>query len=322
MTDRPYQDDVESETDAPRVSEPVSLRERMPAVLDEIEAIGARGGGQLIGVPTGFQDIDLLTGGFHPGLVHTIFGTTGIGSSMLALGFARQAAIKHGLATLVFSGQTPINELTIRMLSAESGVPTVAIRIGAMRDEDWTRLARRMEQVADAPLFMHDDPNLSWKDLVAHCRRLRRENDLRLVVIDGVNLYARPTAPESLWAAQVRVATDIKRLAAELRVPFVVTVPVNRRADNRDDRRPELADIASSSAYAAEADVVIGLHREDAYDTNSPRAGEADLIVMKNRYGPVATAVVAFQGHYSRFVDIAPPDSAPARLEPLPDEPS
>lgn len=296
-----------------------ALSARMPIALDEIEAVGSRGG-QLTGVPTGFTDLDALLNGLRPGLVHTVFGAPAIGTSTLVLDFARAAAIKHGLTVQMFSGQSPAGEVMNRMLAAEARVPLHSMRSGTMRDDDWTRLARRMEEVARAPLFIEDNPSLTVEQIRAECRRLKARHDLRLVIIDGVNLFARPTAPESLWAAQTRLSADIKRLAAELRVPVVLTAPTNRRADNRIDRRPDLADIASSSAYAADADLIIGLHREDAYEKESPRAGEADLIVLKNRYGPTATVTVAFQGHYARFVDMAHPEPAPSKLRPVPGE--
>lgn len=281
-----------------------SIEDQIRDALDEIENAGSHGK-RLTSVPTGFADLDALTGGLRPGQVHTVFGATGIGSSTLALDFTRSAAIKHNLTTAFFSGQSPANEIINRILAAEARVASHTIRAGTMQDQDWTRVARRMPEIAEAPLHVRDSPRLTFDEIHAECRRLKHHRDLRLIVIDGVNLYARPTAPESLWAAQVRLSADIKRMAVELGVPIITTVPTNRRAENRFDPKPTLPDIASSSAYAADADVVIGIHRDDAYDRESPRAGEADLLVLKNRHGPVSTVTVAFQGHYSRFVDMA-----------------
>lgn len=269
-----------------------------------------------IGIPTGFAGLDeLLGGGLRPGLLHVLTGTAGIGTSTLALNLAHNAAIKQTYTTLLLSGQSPRNEVITRLLSAEARVALHLLRTGRLSEEDAAKIARRVKDIRQAPLYINDRP-ITAQGIRATCDRLIRNHGLRLVIIDGVNLYARPTAPETLWAAQARLSADIKRLAAETGLSVVVTTPTNRGPNNRMDPRPTLPDIASSSAYAADADVVIGVHREDAYVLESPRAGEADLLLMKNRYGPVATHTVAFQGHYARFVDLAdeftPPPRPPA----------
>lgn len=281
------------------------LAELLPGAIDSIEAIGRSKYGPHVGVPTGFSGLDAPLNGLRPGLVHLLIGYTGTGVSTLALNMARAASIYHGLTTLVFSGQSPRNEVLNRILSAEGRVASHAMRTGTMQDEDWMNLGRRIPEIANAPLLIDDSSGLSSADLRAKSKRTLDKHELALIVIDGVNLYARQTAPESLWAAQTRLSADIKRLAMELRVPVVMTAPTNRRADNRLDPRPTLPDVASSSAYSADADIVIGVHRPDLGEVEHPRAGEADLIVLKNRYGPSFTTTVAFQGHYHRFVDMA-----------------
>lgn len=171
-----------------------------------------------------------------------------------------------------------------------------------MIDEDWDRLSQTVARVSEWAIDIDDCAyaDFSHVDIGVD----QPEDRYRLVVVDGMNLYARPTAPESLWAAQTRVAADIKRAATTTQSSFVVTAPVNRRMDQRTDIRPQLVDIASSAAHAADADVAIAIHRADLFDRASERAGEADLMVLKNRHGPTAVSTVAFQGHYAKFVDM------------------
>lgn len=289
-----------------RVSEDyLPLAEIMPGALDEIEAIGSRGG-TLAGVPTGFADLDALTNGLHPGQMIVIAARPAIGKSALALDICRSASVKHGQTSVLFSLEMSRNEITMRLLSAEARVPLHAMRTGQLGEDDWTRLARRMSEVVDAPLFIDDSPNMSMMEIRSKCRRLKQRNDLRLVVIDYLQLMSSPRRVENRQQEVSELSRSLKLLAKELNVPVVALAQLNRGPEMRTDKRPLLADLRESGSIEQDADVVILLHREDAYERESPRAGEADLIVAKHRNGPTTTVTVAFQGHYSRFVDMAP----------------
>jgi replicative DNA helicase len=289
-----------------RVSEDYALlSEIMPGALDEIEAIGSRGG-SLTGVPTGFADLDALTNGLHPGQMVVIAARPAIGKSTLALDFARSAAIHAGMTTVIFSLEMSRNEITMRLLSAEARVGLHAMRTGQLGDEDWTRLARRMSEVADSPLFIDDSPNMSMMEIRAKCRRLKQRNDLKLVIIDYLQLMSSPKRVENRQQEVSELSRSLKLLAKELGVPVIALSQLNRGPEQRTDKRPMLSDLRESGSIEQDSDMVILLHREDAYERESPRAGEADLIIAKHRNGPTATVTVAFQGHYSRFVDMAP----------------
>jgi replicative DNA helicase len=281
------------------------LSEIMPGALDEIEAIGSRGGA-LTGVPTGFADLDALTNGLHPGQMIIIAARPALGKSTLALDLARAASVKHGLTSVMFSLEMSRNEITMRLLSAEARVPLHSMRTGQMSDEDWTRLARRMSEVVNAPLFIDDSPNMSMMEIRAKCRRLKQRNDLRLVIIDYLQLMTSPKRVENRQQEVSDMSRSLKLLAKELNVPVIAVAQLNRGPEQRTDKRPLLADLRESGSIEQDSDVVILLHREDAYERESPRAGEADFIVAKHRNGPTATVTVAFQGHFSRFVDMAP----------------
>jgi replicative DNA helicase len=180
------------------------------------------------------------------------------------------------------------------------------MRSGQMSDDDWARLARRMSEVADAPLWIDDSPNMSLMEIRAKCRRLKQRQDLKLVIIDYLQLMSSPKRVESRQQEVSEMSRSLKLLAKELEVPVVALSQLNRGPEQRTDKKPMVSDLRESGSIEQDADVVILLHREDAYEKESPRAGEADLIVAKHRNGPTATVTVAFQGHYSRFVDMAP----------------
>jgi replicative DNA helicase len=226
-------------------------------------------------------------------------------NSTLALDFARAAAIRHGMTTVLFSLEMGRNEITMRLLSAEARVPLSTMRTGQMNDDDWARLARRMSEVADAPLFIDDSPNMNLMEIRAKCRRLKQRNDLKFVIIDYLQLMSSPKRVENRQQEVSDMSRSLKLLAKELDVPVVALSQLNRGPEQRTDKRPLLSDLRESGSIEQDSDVVILLHREDAYERESPRAGEADLIVAKHRNGPTATVTVAFQGHYSRFVDMA-----------------
>jgi replicative DNA helicase len=227
-------------------------------------------------------------------------------NSTLALDLARAASVHNGLATVIFSLEMSRNEITMRLLSAEARVPLHTMRTGQLSDDDWTRLARRMSEVVDAPLFIDDSPNLTLMEIRAKCRRLKQRNDLRMVIIDYLQLMSSPRRVENRQQEVSEMSRSLKLLAKELDVPVVAVSQLNRGPEQRTDKRPMLSDLRESGSIEQDSDMVILLHREDAYERESPRAGEADLVVAKHRNGPTATVTVAFQGHYSRFVDMAP----------------
>jgi replicative DNA helicase len=280
------------------------LSEIMPATLLEIEAID-RHSGTMTGVPTGFADLDALTNGLHAGQMVVIAARPALGKSTLALDLARAASIKHGLTSVIFSLEMSRNEITMRLLSAEARVALSSMRTGQMNDEDWNRLARRMSEVAHAPMFIDDSPNMSMMEIRAKCRRLKQQHDLRLVIVDYLQLMTSPKRVENRQQEVSELSRSLKLLAKELNVPVIAVAQLNRGPEQRTDKRPMLSDLRESGSIEQDSDVVILLHREDAYEKESPRAGEADFIVAKHRNGPTTTVTVAFQGHYSRFVDMA-----------------
>ncbi len=286
------------------------LGEIMNETVAEIERNGSRGEG-LIGVPTGFRDLDALTNGLHPGQMVIVAARPAIGKSTLALDICRAASVRHGLTSVIFSLEMGRTELTTRLLAAETGIDMQRLRRGRMDGRDWDRIASTMSRLSEAPLFIDDSPNMSLMEIRAKCRRLKQRHDLRLVVVDYIQLMTSGKKVESRQQEVSEFSRALKLLAKELEVPVIAVAQLNRGPEQRQDKRPQMSDLRESGSLEQDADVVMLLHREDAYrskselETEAARAGEADIIVAKHRNGPTDTITVAFQGHLSRFADMA-----------------
>ncbi|WP_019856357.1 replicative DNA helicase [Actinopolyspora mortivallis] len=226
-------------------------------------------------------------------------------NSTLGLDFARAASIKHGTGSVIFSLEMGRTEIVMRMLSAEARIRLGDMRGGRMTDEDWTRLARRMSEINEAPLFIDDSPNLTMMEIRAKARRLKQRNDIGLVVVDYMQLMTSGKRVESRQQEVSEFSRSLKLLAKELEIPVVAISQLNRGPEQRNDRKPQLSDLRESGSLEQDADVVLLIHRPDAFERDDPRMGEADLILAKHRAGPTETVTVAHQLHYSRFVDMA-----------------
>ena len=225
-------------------------------------------------------------------------------NSTIALDFARSAAIKHQKPTAIFSLEMGKLEIMMRLFSAESGVALANMRSGHMSDQDWTRLARRSGELADAPLYIDDSPNLTMMEIRAKARRLKQRQDLQLIVIDYLQLMSSGKRVESRQQEVSEFSRATKLLAKELEVPVIVLSQLNRSSEQRTDKKPMLSDLRESGSIEQDSDLVLLVHRPDLYEPETERAGEADLIIAKHRNGPTATVAVAFQGRYSRFADM------------------
>ena len=280
----------------------VQLSELLPAAYDEIEKISSGVAGE--GVKTGFKDLDALTNGFHPGNMIVLAARPAVGKSTLGLDIARYASIHKRETSVIFSLEMSRSEITMRMLSAEARVPLNNIRSGQLGEEEWAKMARRMGEISDAPLFIDDSPNLSLMEIRAKSRRLKQRHDLKLIVIDYLQLMTSGKQVENRQQEVSEFSRQLKLLAKELNVPVVAISQLNRSPEQRSDKKPMLSDLRESGSIEQDADVVILLHREDLYDSQN-RSGEADLIVAKHRNGPTRTITVSAQLHLARFTDMA-----------------
>ncbi len=283
------------------------LEELLQPTMDAIDAIASQG--KATGVPTGFADLDQVTNGLHPGQMIVVAARPGLGKSTLGLDFARSCSIRNGMTSAFFSLEMSKSEIVMRLLSAEAQIRLADMRAGRMSDEDWTRMARRMSEISEAPLYIDDSPNLTLTEIRAKARRMKQRNDLKLIILDYLQLMTSGRKVESRQQEVSEFSRQIKLLAKELEVPVVAMSQLNRGPEQRTDKRPMLADLRESGSIEQDADMVVLLHRPDAFENDDPRAGEADLILAKHRNGPTTTITVAHQLHYSRF-------TSPAAAEP------
>lgn len=226
-------------------------------------------------------------------------------NSTLGLDFMRSCSIKNRMASVIFSLEMSKSEIVMRLLSAEAKIKLADMRSGRMSDDDWTRLARRMSEISEAPLYIDDSPNLTMMEIRAKARRLRQKSDLRLVVVDYLQLMTSGKKFESRQVEVSEFSRNLKLLAKELEVPVIAISQLNRGPEQRTDKKPMLADLRESGSLEQDADMVVLLHRPDAFDRDDPRGGEADLILAKHRNGPTSTVTVAHQLHLSRFTNMA-----------------
>jgi replicative DNA helicase len=226
-------------------------------------------------------------------------------NSTLGLDFLRSCSIKNRQSSVVFSLEMSKSEIVMRLLSAEAKIKLADMRSGRMSDDDWTRLARRMSEISEAPLYIDDSPNLTMMEIRAKSRRLAQKADLRLIVIDYLQLMTSGKKVESRQQEVSEFSRQIKLLAKELEVPVVAMSQLNRGPEQRTDKKPMLADLRESGSIEQDSDMVILLHRPDAFERDDPRGGEADLIIAKHRNGPTKTITVAHQLHLSRFTNMA-----------------
>lgn len=281
----------------------VGLNDSIEAAIHEIESAQRRGG-ELTGIPTGFTDLDTYTHGLHPGQLVIVAARPAVGKSTFALDLARNAAVKHNQPTIFFSLEMGRAEIAMRMLSAESSIYLQSMRKGTMSEADWSRLAAVRGKINDAPLYIDDSPNMTLVEIRAKCRRLAQQVDLKMVVIDYLQLLTSGKKVESRQQEVSEFSRALKLLAKELGIPVIALSQLNRQTEQSKDKRPEISHLRESGSLEQDADVVILLHREGIYEKDHPRAGEADIILAKQRNGPTGTVVVAFHGQYSRFVNM------------------
>jgi len=226
-------------------------------------------------------------------------------NSTLGLDFMRSCSIKHQLPSVIFSLEMSKSEIVMRLLSAEAKIKLADMRSGRMNDDDWTRLARRMSEISEAPLYIDDSPNLTMMEIRAKARRLSQKAGLRLIVVDYMQLMTSGKKYESRQQEVSDFSRSLKLMAKELDVPVVAISQLNRGPEQRTDKKPMISDLRESGSLEQDADMVILLHRPDAFERDDPRGGEADLILGKHRNGPTKTITVAHQLHLSRFTNMA-----------------
>ncbi|GAA1431730.1 hypothetical protein GCM10009601_51300 [Streptomyces thermospinosisporus] len=283
------------------VSQAATIGELLPAALERAITPPK----QEHRIPTGIVDLDaLLSGGWAPGQLVVIGARPAMGKTTLATGFARAAAVTHRITTYFVSLEMSRDELANTVLCGEAKIALHHLKRGVVSNEDMARAALKLPAIGDAPLIIDDNPHVTLASLRAIVRSMVRTQNLRLLIVDYLQLMQAPRA-ESRQVAVSMISRGLKLLAKEFGITVVVLAQLNRGPEQRHEKTPMVADLRESGSIEQDADIVILLHREDAYEAETARAGEADLIVGKHRGGPRGTVTVAAQLHYSRFVDMA-----------------
>lgn len=286
----------------------VTLKDAVNEALEEIERAAEHGDG-MRGISSGFRELDELTNGFTGGQMVIVAARPAMGKSTLALDIARAAAIGGSRSskqhpTIFFSLEMGSTEIATRLIAAQAEIPMNLLKTGQLEQHDWQKVAHTIAEIDSAPLYIDDSPNITMVEIRAKCRRLSRsETGLGMVVIDYLQLLSSGKKAESRQQEVSEFSRSLKLLAKELNVPVIALAQLNRASEQRSDKKPHMSDLRESGSLEQDADMVILLHRE--FGQENPRQGEADLILAKQRNGPTGTVTVAFQGHFSRFRDMA-----------------
>ncbi len=278
------------------------VRRMLPQLIEKIDEWHSNPDA-LRGIATGFVDFDRRTGGLRGGDLVIVAGRPSMGKTTLAINMAENVALDPKVkgSVLIFSMEMPSEQLMTRMLSSVGGVPLHDIRSGRVTDHDWARISSATSQLQEARIFIDESPGLTPTELRARARRVKREHGLNMVVVDYLQLMQVSGTKENRATEISEISRGLKALAKELDVPVIALSQLNRSVEQRESKKPVMSDLRESGAIEQDADMILFIYREEVYDKNTPRKGEADIDLAKHRNGETANFVLTFQGQYTRF---------------------
>ena len=283
----------------------VSVQDSLKEAMAKIEELNAFEG-DITGIPTGYLDFDRLTAGLQPSDLIIVAGRPAMGKTTFAMNIAEHAAIKHGKSVAVFSMEMASLQLVMRMFSSVGQIDQTRIRTGTLDDMDWPKLTSAMNLLHKSKIFIDDTPALSPAELRARARRLKREHDIDLIVVDYLQLMSVPGNKENRATEIAEISRSLKTIAKELNVPVVALSQLNRALEQRPNKRPLMADLRESGAIEQDADLIVFIYRDEVYNKETSEKGKAEVIIGKHRNGSTGTVNLAFQGPWLRFVNLAP----------------
>lgn len=285
---------------------PESIKSILVKAVERIDLL-YHNGDAITGLATGLTDLDQKTSGLQPSDLVIVAGRPSMGKTTLVMNMAEHAAIKGDKPVLVFSMEMPSDSLAMRMMSSLGRIDQHRIRTGKLMEEDWPRITSAVHMLSEAPLFIDDTPALSPSELRARARRVAREHgQLGLIVIDYLQLMKVPGYKADSRTAEIsEISRSLKALAKELNVPVIALSQLNRSLEQRQDKRPIMSDLRESGAIEQDADLICFIYRDEVYNDQSPDQGIAELIIAKQRNGPIGKVRVAFLGQFTRFEDLA-----------------
>jgi len=278
-------------------------------VVERIETLYARDNtSDVTGIATGFTDLDRKTSGLHPGDLVIIAGRPSMGKTALAINIAENVAMDSNLPVAIFSMEMGATQLVMRMIGSVGKLNQQDLRTGKLQDDDWGRLTQALGKLNDAPIHIDESAALSSLDLRARSRRLHRQNNgLGLIVVDYLQLMSSNVgkASENRATEISEISRSLKALAKELQVPVIALSQLNRSLEQRTDKRPVMSDLRESGAIEQDADLILFIYRDEVYNSDSPSKGKAEIIIGKQRNGPIGKVELAFRGEYTRFDNLA-----------------
>jgi len=281
-----------------------AIKDLLVKAIDRIDVLFQQDN-PVTGVPTGWSDFDEKTSGLQKGDLIIVAGRPSMGKTSFAMNIAENAAIQAGLSTAVFSMEMPGEQLAMRLLSSLGRIDQHKMRTGKLEDEDWPRLTSAVGILSEAPLFIDDSPALSPNDLRARARRLSREHgELGLIVIDYLQLMQVTGTSENRTNEISEISRSLKALAKEMDVPVIALSQLNRSLEQRTDKRPVMSDLRESGAIEQDADVIAFIYRDEVYNEDSPDKGTAEILIRKQRNGPIGMTRLHFNGQYTRFENL------------------
>ena len=285
--------------------ESVAIRDVLVSVMERIDELSRRDS-PITGVPTGFEDLDRKTAGLQYGDLVIVAGRPSMGKTSFSMNLVEEAAVRAELPVIVFSMEMPAEQLTMRMLSSLGRIDQQKVRTGKLDGDDWPRLTSTLEILNNTKIFIVDDAALTPTEMRARCRRLKREHGLGLVVIDYLQLMHVPGTRENRATEISEISRSLKALAKELMVPVVACSQLNRGLEQRQDKRPVMSDLRESGAIEQDADLILFIYRDEVYNEESKDKGKAEIIIGKQRNGPIGRVELAFLNHLTRFENYTP----------------
>ncbi len=283
----------------------VQIKDLLATNLDRLEQLYERGDA-ITGIETGYTDLDELLSGLQPNAFYVVGARPAMGKTAFALGMAANAAMKNGKPVLFFSLEMGQIELSQRILCSDARVDASRVKTGRLDEADWNRISHSVGRLAEAPIYIDDNPHTSVMEIRAKARRLQsRVGSLGMVVVDYIQLMQGRSNAESRQVEVSEISRNLKILARELEAPVVALAQLNRGLEQRQDKRPMLSDLRESGALEQDADVVMFLYRDEIYNRESDQRGIAEVIVAKHRNGPTASVKLAFLGQFTRFENMA-----------------
>ena len=277
-----------------------SLKDLLVKAVDRIDTLFHLDN-PITGVPTGYTDFDERTSGLQASDLIIVAGRPSMGKTSFAMNIVEHAAIKNKTPVAVFSMEMPGEQLAMRMMSSLGRIDQHRVRTGKLSDDDWPRLTSAVSLLADAPIFIDDSPALTPNEVRARARRLMREHGLGLIVIDYLQLMQVGGTKENRVTEISEISRSLKSLAKELKVPVIALSQLNRSLEQRPNKRPVMSDLRESGAIEQDADLIVFIYRDEVYNEDSPDKGTAEIIISKQRNGPIGTSRLTFLGQYTRF---------------------